>query len=787
MRLKILHADGTHVEIAPTAQLVRLGRDADCEVQFDSVAYPRVSGRHAIIERIAGGLELAHASQHNPTLLNGRAVEGRARLSAGDAIRLGMTGPVVIVLATTGSAIDQPRESRGAPAGGAPLAPSDVTLAAGTEHQALLRGTGIAPERIEIASGGAIGRERGKVQILLEHPHVSRFHASLAVAGGRVTIADNRSANGTFVNGHRIERPVDLVPGDCIDIGPFSLEFDGAALISRSRVNHIELACRGVTRVVKNRATGQPLTLLSDINLVVKPREFICILGPSGSGKSTLLAILSGRNAPNEGAILVNGTNLYAHFDALKQDLAVVAQKDVLHESLPLAEALRYTAELRLPPDTSREELDEAVADILEIVGLTRRQETLIRYLSGGQIKRASLANELVARPSLLFLDEVTSGLDEQTDRDMMDLFRQIADGGKTVVCITHSLANVEATCHLVVILTEGGRLACVGTPDEARTYFGISRLGDVYRLLAGQSPDEWQARFAASPLFARYVRARQPQEGSDRRRAASASPENDVRPSFWRQTAILTRRYLAIWLGDIPALIMIMGQSLCVAILMVIVYGNVQDVESAVDRAVRTGSAMFMLSVSSFWQGCNIAAKELVKERVSFSRERDINLRISSYFTSKVLVLFLFGFIQVMILFGNARLFCGITGPALEQWMALSLLTLCGTCMGLAISAVSPSEEVAVAIVPSAVLPQIILAGTVVPLSGLGKFLAQTVCTVYWGKQNLESLLPLSDLKLAGNKHPDFFLSLGLLLVHTAVFIAVSVFVLWRSGKKSA
>ncbi len=126
----------------------------------------------------------------------------------------------------------------------------------------------------------------------------------------------------------------------------------------------------------------------------------------------------------------------------------------------------------------------------------------LIRHLSGGQVKRASLANELVARPSLLFLDEVTSGLDEQTDREVMELFRQVADGGKTVVCITHSLANVEATCHLVVILTEGGRLAFVGTPDEAKAYFRIPRLGDVYRKLAERTPADWHDRFRASPLL---------------------------------------------------------------------------------------------------------------------------------------------------------------------------------------------------------------------------------------------------------------------------------------------
>ena len=106
---------------------------------------------------------------------------------------------------------------------------------------------------------------------------------------------------------------------------------------------------------------------------------------------------------------------------------------------------------------------------MLGVVGLTQRRATLIRHLSGGQVKRASLAKEMICKPTLLFLDEVTSGLDEQTDRDMMDLFRQVADDGKTVVCITHNLANVEATCHLVAILTEGGRLAFFGPPEAAK------------------------------------------------------------------------------------------------------------------------------------------------------------------------------------------------------------------------------------------------------------------------------------------------------------------------------
>ncbi len=205
--------------------------------------------------------------------------------------------------------------------------------------------------------------------------------------------------------------------------------------------------------------------------------------------------------------MLVNGQDLHAHFDALKHDIAVVPQRDILHDSLSVGDALWYTARLRLPPDLGGDEVEACIdRHPWDRQLCTRSGTTLIRHLSGGQVKRASLANEILTRPSLLFLDEVTSGLDEQTDRDMMDLFRSMADTGKTVVCITHSLANVERTCHLVVILTAGGRLAFFGKPAEALEYFGIQRLGDVYERLAQQPVEHWQKLFKSSPLYRRYV-----------------------------------------------------------------------------------------------------------------------------------------------------------------------------------------------------------------------------------------------------------------------------------------
>jgi hypothetical protein len=177
----------------------------------------------------------------------------------------------------------------------------------------------------------------------------------------------------------------------------------------------------------------------------------------------------------------------------------------------------------------------------------------------------------------------------------------------------TQALANVEATCHLVVILTEGGRLAFVGTPAEARSYFDISRLGDVYRQLAGQTPEHWQTRFLASPYFARYVHNRFPASVVETRVGKALGTKRSPRQNLFRQAAILTRRYLAVWRGDRLALGAMLGQSLLVALLLAIVFGKLTEIDNPAERVPRTVNLLFLLTISSFWFGCNNAAKELV------------------------------------------------------------------------------------------------------------------------------------------------------------------------------
>jgi hypothetical protein len=389
----------------------------------------------------------------------------------------------------------------------------------------------------------------------------------------------------------------------------------------------------------------------------------------------------------------------------------------------------------------------------------------------------------------------VTSGLDERTDSDMMDLFRQIAQDGKTVVCITHSLANVERTCDLVVILTPGGKLAFVGSPTEAKSYFGIERLGQVYDLLEDKDvkpPEYWQERFQGSPYYAKYVESRLPRKQSRTADAGDQPTDGfaDRAGLFLRQTRVLITRYLAIWRGDFFSLVAMLGQSVVVALLLIIVFGDLSKLDLP-DKTARTVNLLFLLAISSFWFGCNNAAKEVVKERVIFTRECDFNLLNSSYYASKLAVLCGFSFVQTILLFVLTVGVCHPPGSPGGQLAILLVLAAVGTALGLLISTLASSEEMAITLIPMVVIPQIILSGTIAPLSGFGKWLAAIGITTYWGKRGLDSLLPkdVFDFARAGKLVEDDSLTpaLVILVAHGLLFAFATLVVMTLRGRAAA
>jgi ABC-type multidrug transport system ATPase subunit len=483
-----------------------------------------------------------------------------------------------------------------------------------------------ARERVPLDHSLTVGRQSMPGQVVLDHPNVSRRHAAFEIVDGAIVLRDLGGTNGTYVNGERLRGARPLVTGDRIDIGPFQLTFDGTALTRVGSVGNVELLVRGVSYDVR-RGHGLPLRILRCANLRIFPSELVAIIGANGSGKSTLMNIMAGRVLPGEGTVLLNGGDLHANFQALKPGIAFVPQQDVLHEQLTLRQALDYTAQLRLPPDTTLEQRHTAVNAAARSVDLLDQLDQRVGALSGGQKKCASLANEILNRPSLLLLDEVTSGLDESTDWEIMRLLRRLADDGVTIVVVTHTLANVAEFCDRVVCMGRGGEVTFVGAPSEVLEFFSAHRLGEVFDRTDELGAACWRARFEATVGATINL----PTAAECHDNARCPVPQHPREPRFislarvLRQACILVHRNTTLLLSDRRTLVMAAVQSVLIGGLMGYAFGNFGTGQ---ERVNAENALLLLLGLSAIWLGCNAASKDIVGELAIYRRENDVATR---------------------------------------------------------------------------------------------------------------------------------------------------------------
>ena len=299
--------------------------------------------------------------------------------------------------------------------------------------------------------------------IVIHDVLASRYHAFLAPTPIGTEIRDANSINGTFVNGTRVGSAL-LSEGDVVTIGNVDLMFTGGVLLRRqeaaTRTGGLEV------RQVDFSIDGK--NLLEKISMTARPGTLTAIIGGSGAGKSTLSRLIAGYATPTSGTVTFEGHNIHTAYATLRTRIGMVPQDDVVHRQLTVNQALGYAAELRLPPDTSKADREQVVAQVLDELGLTEHADTRVDKLSGGQRKRASVALELLTGPSLLILDEPTSGLDPALDLQVMTMLRQLADAGRVVLVVTHSLTYLDV-CDQVLLMAPGGKTAFLGPPDPHR------------------------------------------------------------------------------------------------------------------------------------------------------------------------------------------------------------------------------------------------------------------------------------------------------------------------------
>jgi ABC transport system ATP-binding/permease protein len=605
-------------------------------------------------------------------------------------------------------------------------------------------------ESISLRNRTRIGFGRDpRNDVVLDHPVVSRFHAVLEWQAGTWFIKDLNSSNGTFVNERATQQCV-LQFGDVLHIGPYEFQFTPEeTLVQRFEVGKLRLDAREL----RYQLGSSSVTLLDNVSLSFLPEEFVTIVGVSGAGKSTLLNALSGFRPATKGGVFVNGHNLYQNYDAYRTELGYVPQDDIIHIDLTVLQALDFAARLRLPPDVSAPERRRQVYQVLVDLELLEQSKTLVKNLSGGQRKRVSIGVELLTKPSLFFLDEATSGLDPGTELQMMRLLRRMASQGRTVILVTHTTKNLMMS-DIVVFLAKGGRIAYLGPPKDALSYFGVEEFDEIYiKVEEEQSPEDWATQYQQSRYYQEFVIHRQ-EWLSGRTASPNQEPEQVVassqtsNASSWRQFRLLLHRSLTILFQDRVSFFFLMAVAPILGLLDFVLWQrNMFDVTEG--EPSQTFTLLFISVLIAVIVGSLTSMREVVKEAEIYRRERMIGLKILPYVFSKVWLSAVLSLYQAAIFLVTKVIAVDLPGGwqvGVAMYFTLFLATLGGMVMGLLVSALSSSQNVAPLLTVLFLVPQITFAGSFLPLSTIGP-VGQTISQMTITRWTYESMVTLSGL----------------------------------------
>jgi ABC-type multidrug transport system ATPase subunit/pSer/pThr/pTyr-binding forkhead associated (FHA) protein len=526
--------------------------------------------------------------------------------------------------------------------------------------------------------------------------------------------------------------------------------------------------------------------LLDTVSFKALPGDMIALMGPSGAGKTTLLLALNGYLPPTQGLVRINGEDLYSIYDTLRGSIGYVPQDDLVHPELTVFEAVRYSAKFRLPPDYSDDEIDQRVMQTLRDLGLEAVAHLQIgapekKILSGGQRKRVNIALELVTDPVILYLDEPTSGLAADDAAGLIHLLHDLVKAtGKTIIMTIHQPAKdeYEKFSHALILGYGGVPMFFGPTRPDSYEFFGrparqrgespVDNPRDMFALitereravhdeLRRQDPNaqraaarqgaamQWRAEFFSeqNAVYKKmFSGARAVGTGEGRR----GIPER--RPTTSGQFRLLLSRYFKTKVRDVSGTVIMLAQAPIIGVLLAIVFGW-QEPETPAwclgalnQLGKRTGErapsnvfenlattqdhtgAIFFLVVSAIWFGTSNAAREIVRERSIYLRERMVNLGLFNYVMSKFALLALFCVVQcamlLSIVFFALKFNGGLTAFA-QQLAALIATSICAVALGLLLSTAVASSEAAMALTPIALIPQVVLGGLMVPATTIG------------------------------------------------------------------
>ncbi len=490
---------------------------------------------------------------------------------------------------------------------------------------------------------------------------------------------------------------------------------------------------------------------LHPINLAEESGKLIGIMGGSGAGKSTLLNVLNGNERPSVGAVTINGINIHTEQDRIEGVIGHIPQDDLLIEELTVFQNLFYNAKLCFGT-TSDEEITRMVNTLLSNLGLYEARDLKVgspleKTISGGQRKRLNIALELIREPSVLFVDEPTSGLSSRDSENIMDLLKELALKGKLVFVVIHQPSSeIFKMFDKLMILDVGGYPIYYGNPVDAVIYFKqlvnhvnanqseCSECGNVnpeqiFNIIESKVVDEYgnltkNRKMSPSEWGAHYrnlieSRFEQPRIHND-------TPASTLRiPNKIKQFIVfITRDVLAKLTNKQYLAINFLEAPLLAFILAYLVKYYSTDASNKVGYIFRENenltAYLFMSVVVALFLGMTVSAEEIIRDRKILKRESFLNLSRASYLLSKTCIMFVISAIQMITFVAIGNLILDIKGMWIDYWLVLFTTSCFANMLGLNISAAFNSAVTIYILIPFLLVPQLLLSGVIVKFEKL-------------------------------------------------------------------
>jgi len=725
--MKLLVEWGDESLVLEPEKVYVLGRDLSSDIQIES---SRISRAHIRFSFNKKNWEIQDLASSNGTFIGTKKIES-FEITKQIVLDIGGVGNLPVTI----SPLSKGKRDAGT---------SKIVDSAATKFSKLQTGeyqddsSGLA--RVRLQQRIRIGRDLDN-DWFIDDLNVSRSHAEIVQnSSGGYELVDLKSTNGTFLNGSKIKREL-LKTGDVISVGGFARRFTNDGLQILEGIDGTSVSARNINFEIGEKP------LLQDVSFNLGPRTLTAIVGPSGAGKSTLLGVLTGRTKPSNGQIAIGGIDLHTQFQSLSRQIGSVPQADILHTRLTVRQALRYGAKLRLPNDTSKEEREKRVNEVMDQLELTERADLRIDRLSGGQRKRASIGLELLTSPQLLVLDEPTSGLDPGLDAHVMETLRKLADGGQTVVLVTHSVDNLDF-CDNVILLASGGKVAYSGPSSTVFSKMGKKSWAEVFRFLA--TPD---ALLLAAPKFEESLSTE-----------VKSHHILERKQSALRQVATLASRYLRVITSDRFYLALL---TLIPVVIGAIAYAAGSDYGFGSGTVTKSGfnynpfaqATILVLILGSIFIGLSTSVQEIVKEGQIRKREQAVGIRSTTYVLSKILVLGTVVILQVIVftlivLFNRPLPVHGqlISSSQLEIILICVILGFSSMLLGLLISSFLSSSEQAMPTLVGMTMIQVVLSGAL-PLQAKGLINEiSKIVPSYWANNALSASVDIVQLNLTSD-----------------------------------